>query len=256
MLTKEKDQIMLNNIIATPTVIAAIIGSLLTLIGNKFISTLKMKSEIEDSRIEWIKNVRQVNINLIKAFYNFISEQNFYNEKMHDIDQSSEIREILLEGLVYESNKENNNAELYETQISNLEKTIKEQSILLNSKKIERTKAMYNILASIEEMKNLFPKNKYKIKKRKIKVKEKFKKKSVLVANQIHDTVPASDKSISNIDICHALDELKQKIEQSYKNNEELYESDLSNYTALINDYLKIEWEKVKARKSYNKKTL
>src|SRR5699024_5353916 len=256
MLTKEKDQIMLNNIIATPTVIAAIIGSLLTLIGNKFISTLKMKSEIEDSRIEWIKNVRQVNINLIKTFYNFISEQNFYNEKMHDIDQSSEIRRVLLEGLVYESNKENNNAELYETQISNLEKTIKEQSILLNSKKIERTKAMYNILASIEEMKNLFTKNKYKIKKRKIKVKEKFKKKSVLVANQIHDTVPASDKSISNIDICHALDELKQKIEQSYKNNEELYESDLSNYTALINDYLKIEWEKVKARKSYNKKTL
>ncbi|MDK9870161.1 hypothetical protein [Staphylococcus equorum] len=256
MLTKEKDKIMLNNIIATPTVIAAIIGSLLVLIGNKIISTLKMKSEIEDSRIEWIKNVRQVNINLIKAFYNFISEQNFYNEKMHDIDQSSEIRGILLEGLVYESNKENNNVELYEAKISNLEKTIKEQSILLNNKKIERTKAMYNILASIEEMKNLFPKNKYKIKKRKIKVKERFKNKYVLVANEIHDIVPASDKSISNIDICHALDELKQKIEQSYKNNEELYESELSNYTALINDYLKIEWEKVKARKSYNKTIL
>ena len=76
---------------------------------------------------------------------------------MHDIDQSSEIRSVLLEGLIYEKNKENNNVELYETQISNLEKNIKEQSTLLNNKKIERTKAMYNILASIEEMKNLFP---------------------------------------------------------------------------------------------------
>lgn len=247
---------MLNNIIATPTVIAAIIGGLLVLIGNKISSTLKMKSEIEDSRIEWIKNVRQVNINLIKTFYNFISEQNFYNEKMHDIDQSSEIRGILLEGLVYEKKKENNNVELYETQISNLEKTIKEQSILLNNKKIERTKAMYNILASIEEMKNLFPKNKYKINKRKIKVKTRFKNKYVLAANEIHDIVPAFDKSISNIHICRTLDELKQKIEQSYKNNEELHESELSNYTSLINDYLKIEWEKVKARKSYNKNVL
>lgn len=247
---------MLDNIIATPTVIAAIVGGLLVLIGNKSNSTLKMKSEIEDSRIEWIQNVRQVNINLIKTFYDFISEQNFYNEKMHDIDQSSEIRRVLLEGLIYEKNKENNNVELYETQISNLEKNIKEQSILLNNKKIERTKAMYNILASIEEMKNLFPKNKYKINKRKIKLKGRFKNKHVLVANESHDIVPALDKSISNIDICRTLDELKQKIEQSYKNNEALHESELSNYTSLINDYLKIEWEKVKTRKSYNKNVL
>ena len=115
---------------------------------------------------------------------------------------------------------------------------------------------MYNILASIEEMKNLFPKNKYKINKRKIKLKGRFKNKHVLVANESHDIVPALDKSISNIDICRTLDELKQKIEQSYKNNEALHESELSNYTSLINDYLKIEWEKVKTRKSYNKNVL
>ena len=43
---------------------------------------MKRKSEIEDSRINWIQKVREVNTNLIKAFYDFNTHQNFIVKKL------------------------------------------------------------------------------------------------------------------------------------------------------------------------------
>ena len=37
-------------------------------VGYKIDNSMKRKSEIEDSRINWIQKVREVNTNLIKAF--------------------------------------------------------------------------------------------------------------------------------------------------------------------------------------------
>lgn len=51
-------------------------------VGYKIDNSMKRKSEIEDSRINWIQKVREVNTNLIKAFYDFNTHQNFYSEKL------------------------------------------------------------------------------------------------------------------------------------------------------------------------------
>ena len=134
-------------------------------VGYKIDNSMKRKSEIEDSRINWIQKVREVNTNLIKAFYDFNTHQNFYSEKTKDINMLDNMRSTLLEGLEYESRKRDNNAEKYKEEIDNIQEKVKEQTKVLNNKKIDRTRAMYNLFTSIEVMKNLFPINKYDIHK-------------------------------------------------------------------------------------------
>ena len=86
-------------------------------VGYKIDNSMKRKSEIEDSRINWIQKVREVNTNLIKAFYDFNTHQNFYSEKTKDINMLDNMRSTLLEGLEYESRKRDNNAEKYKEEI-------------------------------------------------------------------------------------------------------------------------------------------
>ena len=121
-------------------------------VGYKIDNSMKRKSEIEDSRINWIQKVREVNTNLIKAFYDFNTHQNFYSEKTKDINMLDNMRSTLLEGLEYESRKRDNNAEKYKEEIDNIQEKVKEQTKV-------------NLFTSIEVMKNLFPINKYDIHK-------------------------------------------------------------------------------------------
>ncbi|EID37208.1 hypothetical protein K4U89_10990 [Staphylococcus epidermidis] len=213
-------------------------------VGYKIDNSMKRKSEIEDSRINWIQKVREVNTNLIKAFYDFNTHQHFYSEKTKDINTLDNMRSILLEGLEYESRKRDNNAEKYKEEIDNIQEKVKEQTKVLNNKKIDRTSAMYNLFTSIEEMKNLFPINKYDIHKVRI------EHKKILVAVESSASFYKGDLSISNEKIYDSLNELKKYIRESYDSNNTLEETKIDEYKDLINNYLKIEWEKVKSRKA------
>lgn len=173
-------------------------------VGYKIDNSMKRKSEIEDSRINWIQKVREVNTNLIKTFYDFNTHQNFYSEKTKDINMLDNMRSTLLEGLEYESRKRDNNAEKYKEEIDNIQEKVKEQTKVLNNKKIDRTSAMYNLFTSIEEMKNLFPINKYDIHKVRI------EHKKILVAVESSASFYKGDLSISNEKIYDSLNELKK----------------------------------------------
>lgn len=213
-------------------------------VGYKIDNSMKRKSEIEDSRINWIQKVREVNTNLIKVFYDFNTHQNFYSEKTKDINMLDNMRSTLLEGLEYESRKRDNNAEKYKEEIDNIQEKVKEQTKVLNNKKIDRTSAMYNLFTSIEEMKNLFPINKYDIHKVRI------EHKKILVAVESSASFYKGDLSISNEKIYDSLNELKKNIRESYDGNNTLEETKIDEYKDFINNYLKIEWEKVKSRKT------
>ena len=102
---------------------------------------------------------------------------------------------------------------------------------------------MYNLFTSIEEMKNLFPINKYDIHKVRI------EHKKILVAVESSASFYKEDLSISNEKIYDSLNELKN-IRESYDSNNTLEETKIDEYKDLINNYLKIEWEKVKSRKA------
>ena len=47
-----------------------------------------------------------------------------------------------------------------------------------------------------------------------------------------------------------SLNELKKNIRESYDGNNTLEETKIDEYKDFINNYLKIEWEKVKSRKT------
>ena len=193
-------------------------------VGYKIDNSMKRKSEIEDSRINWIQKVREVNTNLIKAFYDFNTHQNFYSKKTKDINMLDNMRSTLLEGLEYESRKRDNNAEKYKEEIDNIQEKVKEQTKVLNNKKIDRTSAMYNLFTSIEEMKNLFPINKYDIHKVRI------EHKKILVAVESSASFYKGDLSISNEKIYDSLNELKKNIRESYDGNNTLEETKIDEY--------------------------
>jgi hypothetical protein len=234
---------MMKNMFA---IFVALISLTSVWVGYKIDNSMKRKSEIEDSRINWIQKVREVNTNLIKAFYDFNTHQNFYSEKTKDINMLDNMRSTLLEGLEYESRKRDNNAEKYKRRNRQYtRKKVKEQTKVLNNKKIDRTSAMYNLFTSIEVMKNLFPINKYDIHKVRIELKK------ILVAVESSASFYKGDLSISNEKIYDSLNELKKKnIRESYDGNNILEETKIDEYKDFINNYLKIEWEKVKSRKT------
>ena len=89
----------MENIIASIPIASAIIGGISGWIGYKLNNSIKMKSEIEDSRIEWIQQVRSINLNIIKSSYQFIIETDSYikSEKLlKDIEKN---QQNLVEGL-------------------------------------------------------------------------------------------------------------------------------------------------------------
>ena len=84
----------MENIIASTPIASAIIGGISGWIGYKLNNSIKMKSEIEDSRIEWIQQVRSINLNIIKSSYQFIIETDSYikSEKLlKDIEGNSKV---------------------------------------------------------------------------------------------------------------------------------------------------------------------
>lgn len=117
-----------------------------------------------------------------------------------------------------------------------------ENSNLENIRK-KRIDAMYTVFSYIEQMKNLFPINRYYIEKTKL-VNEK-----ILIARSKNLYYIKEDESIENKDICNALEKLKNSIKNSYDNNLSFEEKNIYEYSNLITNYLKIEWEKVKSRK-------
>lgn len=92
----------MENIIASIPIASAIIGGISDWIGYKLNNSIKMKSEIEDSRIEWIQQVRSINLNIIKSSYQFIIETDSYikSEKLlKDIEKN---QQNLVEGLIHQ----------------------------------------------------------------------------------------------------------------------------------------------------------
>ena len=71
----------------------------------------------------------------------------------------------------------------------------------------------------------------------------------ILVAVESSASFYKEDLSISNEKIYDSLNELKN-IRESYDSNNTLEETKIDEYKDLINNYLKIEWEKVKSRKA------
>ena len=74
--------------------------------------------------------------------------------------------------------------------------------------------------------------------------------KKILVAVESSASFYKGYLSISNEKIYDSLNELKKNIRESYDGNNTLEETKIDEYKDFINNYLKIEWEKVKSRKT------
>lgn len=237
----------MNEIISLlPTLpIGALIAGVSGWIGYKINNSIRMKSEIEDSRIEWIQHVRSVNFKIIQSLYQFIIENNSYLEVQKTINDLEKEQKDLITGLVSQKkrNDEEKHVEKYTELINNnLEKLFSEYNNLDENIK-KSLSAMYTTFSYIEQMKNLFPTDKYSISNKKI------KNKNVLIAQTKISGYLKKDESIENKVIFDALNKLKSDIRDSYKNTELYEEQIIDEYAELITKYLKIEWEKVKSRK-------
>ena len=62
----------------------------------------KMKSEIEDSRIEWIQQVRSINLNIIKSSYQFIIETDSYIKSEKLLKDIEGKQQSLVKGLIHQ----------------------------------------------------------------------------------------------------------------------------------------------------------
>lgn len=237
---------MLNELIATPTVIAAIFGGLAVLIGNKINNTIKMKSEIEDSRIEWIQHVREVNLNIIKSAYQFMIDNNTYIKIKNSIDEIEVEKKESLEGLIYQKlrDQEEQIEKIYEVKLQEVTKESNKLYSNLESSLGSNIKAMYTAFSHIEEMKNLFPIKKYKIKRRVL------GDEITLIAIWKPSIFLKKDESITNKQVYASLNKLKEDIKTAFDSNSTFEEEKIEEYLELITNYLKIEWEKVKSKKA------
>ncbi len=73
--------------------------------------------------------------------------------------------------------------------------------------------------------------------------------KKILVAVESSASFYKGDLSISNEKIYDSLNELKKNIRESYDGNNTLEETKIDEYKDFINNYLKIEWEKLNQEK-------
>lgn len=237
---------MLNDLIATPTVIAAIFGGVVVLIGNKLNNTIKMKSEIEDSRIEWIQHVRKVHLNIIKAVYQFMIDNNSYMKIENQIRKIEIEKKATLEGLISQKlrDQEEQFEKMYEVKLQEVTKETNELYGSLESKLDSSINTMYTAFSHIEEMKNLFPIKKYKIKR------SILEDRIVLIAIWQPSIFLKKDEAITNNQVYVSLNKLKEDIKISFDNSSTFEEEKIEAYLELITNYLKIEWEKVKSKKT------
>lgn len=235
----------METIIASIPIASAIIGGISGWIGYKLNNSIKMKSEIEDSRIEWIQQVRSINLNIIKSSYQFIIETDSYIKSEKLLKDIEEKQKSLVEGLIHQKRRDDHeNIETnYEKRLKNIVSMANNENSNLENIMKKRIDAMYTVFSYIEQMKNLFPINRYYIKKAKL-VNEK-----ILIARSKNLYYIKEDESIENKDICDALEKLKNAIKNSYDDNLSFEEKNIYEYSNLITNYLKIEWEKVKSRK-------
>lgn len=236
----------MENIIASIPIASAIIAGTSGWIGYKLNNSIKMKSEIEDSRIEWIQQVRSINLNIIKSSYQFIIETDSYIKSKNLLEEIEEKQKDLVDGLIYQKNRddEENIETNYEKQLKDIVSRANNENSNLENIMNKRINAMYTVLSYIEQMKNLFPINRYYIEK------TKLLNKKVLIARSKHSYYIKEDESIENKDICDVLEKLKKDIKNSYNDdNLPFEEANMDEYSNLITNYLKIEWEKVKSKK-------
>lgn len=220
----------MENIIASIPIASAIIGGISGWIGYKLNNSIKMKSEIEDSRIEWIQQVRSINLNIIKSSYQFIIETDSYikSEKLlKDIEKN---QQNLVEGLIHQKKRaDHENIEInYEKQLKDIVSMANNENSNLENIMKKRIDAMYTVFSYIEQMKNLFPINRYYIEKTKL-VNEK-----ILIARSKNLYYIKEDESIENKDICNALEKLKNSIKNSYDNNLSFEVKNIYEYSNLI----------------------
>lgn len=232
-------------IIASIPIASAIIGGTFGWIGYKFNNSIKMKSEIEDSRIEWIQQVRSINLNIIKSSYQFIIETDSYIKSEKLLKDIEKKQQDLVNGLIHQKKRDDHeNIETnYEKQLKNIVSMANNENSNLENIMKKRIDAMYTVFSYIEQMKNLFPINRYYIEK------TTLVNKKILIARSKNLYYIKEDESIENKDICDALEKLKYAIKNSYDKNLSFEEKNIYKYSNLITNYLKIEWEKVKSRK-------
>lgn len=235
----------MENIIASIPIVSAIIGGATGWIGYKFNNSMKMRSEIEDSRIEWIQQVRSINLNIIKSSYKFIIETDSFIKSKKLLEEIEENQQNLVNGLIFQKKRDDEESieTNYEKRIKDIVSMADNENSNLENIMNKRINAMYTVLSYIEQMKNLFPINRYYIEKKKL------LNKKVLIAKSKHSYYIKEDESIENKDICEVLEKLKKSIKNSYDNNSPFEENNIDEYSNLITNYLKIEWEKVKSRK-------
>lgn len=235
----------MENIISSIPIVSAIIGGATGWIGYKFNNSMKMRSEIEDSRIEWIQQVRSINLNIIKSSYKFIIETDSLIKSKKLLEEIEENQQNLVNGLIFQKKRDDEESieTNYEKRIKDIVSMADNENSNLENIMNKRINAMYTVLSYIEQMKNLFPINRYYIEK------TKLLNKKVLIAKSKHSYYIKEDESIENKDICDVLEKLKKSIKNSYDNNSPFKENNIDEYSNLITNYLKIEWEKVKSRK-------
>ena len=164
----------MENIIASTPIASAIIGGISGWIGYKLNNSIKMKSEIEDSRIEWIQQVRSINLNIIKSSYQFIIETDSYIKSEKLLKDIEGKQQSLVKGLIHQKRADHENIETnYEKQLINIVSMANNENSNLENIMKKRIDAMYTVFSHIEQMKNLFPIDRYYIEKTKL-VNEKY----------------------------------------------------------------------------------
>ena len=126
-----------------------------------------MKSEIEDSRIEWIQQVRSINLNIIKSSYQFIIETDSYIKSEKLLKDIEGKQQSLVKGLIHQKKEPTmKNIETnYEKQLINIVSMANNENSNLENIMKKRIDAMYTVFSHIEQMKNLFPIDRYYIEK-------------------------------------------------------------------------------------------
>lgn len=138
----------MENIIASIPIASAIIGGTSGWIGYKFNNSIKMKSEIEDSRIEWIQQVRSINLNIIKSSYQFIIETDSYIKSKNLLEVIEEKQQDLVNGLIFQKNRddEENIETNYEKQLKDIVSKANNENSNLENIMNKRINAMYTAL--------------------------------------------------------------------------------------------------------------
>ncbi|EGQ3794389.1 hypothetical protein QS426_08325 [Staphylococcus pseudintermedius] len=228
--------------------VSSILGVAVGSIFTYWISMKKISKEIENSRIEWIQKVREVEDELINAIYKFKTDADFYIKVKRRVDSLQNIIENI-EVEVIKPNSKNEHIAALNDNLNSVKASFAKEEDRLN----QLNNSFGEVKAAILKMKNLFP-------TKHIDIKGHWYKRLLFYINgnksSLNDRLSVLEKhEITNEAVVEDLEGLKSNLLENYNkviNNTQdvrISEENIEKHAQLISDYLKVEWERVKVNK-------